>query len=122
MSRGYVIYGPRPYYGRVGCTYRAWTSVVFLFDTGIAKPSLSVKNRRTSRFFVCIWLLIRLEMTHFYIVHRHFVHSMNVRFLRLLPKALAFSLTERRAGEDREINGTKDRLKNVRLLRKAEFT
>lgn len=47
---------------------------------------------------------------------------MNVRFLRLRPKALAFSLTERQAGEDRETNGTKDRLKNVRLLRKAEFT
>ena len=72
--------------------------------------------------FRCIWLLIRLEMTRFYIVHRHFVHSMNVRFLRLLPKALAFSLTERRAGDDRETNGTKERQQNVRLLRNAEFT
>ena len=41
-------------------------------------------------------LMIRLEMTPLYIVHR---------------------LTERRAGEDREMNETKDRLKNVLLLR-----
>ncbi len=33
-----------------GFAYRAWTSVVFLLYSGIAKPLTSVKNRRTSRF------------------------------------------------------------------------
>ena len=37
-------------YGGVGLAYRAWNSVVFLLLAGIAKPSVSVKNRRTSRF------------------------------------------------------------------------
>ena len=43
-------------YGGVGLAYRAWNSVVFLLYSGIAKPSRCVKNRRTSRFFVCIYL------------------------------------------------------------------
>ena len=33
-----------------GFAYRAWTSVVFLLYSGIAKRLTSVKNRRTSRF------------------------------------------------------------------------
>ena len=41
-------------YGGVGLAYRAWNSVVFLLVTGIAKPLMSVKNERTSRFFVYI--------------------------------------------------------------------
>ena len=45
---------PRPlkWAGRV--IYRAWTSFVILLDTGIAKAYGSVKNKGTSRFFVCI--------------------------------------------------------------------
>ncbi len=46
---------PRPR-GEVGLAYRAWISVVFLLGTGIAKPSVSVKNRRTSRFSYVICL------------------------------------------------------------------
>ena len=37
-------------FGGVGLAYRAWNSVVFLLLAGIAKPSVSVKNERTSRF------------------------------------------------------------------------
>ena len=47
------IRDPRPSNGWEGYTYRAWTSVVFLLYSGIAKPSRCVKNERTSRFFVC---------------------------------------------------------------------
>ena len=47
------ICDPRPSNGWEGYTYRAWTSVVFLLLAGIAKPLVSVKNERTSRFFVC---------------------------------------------------------------------
>jgi len=36
--------------GEVGCTYQAWTSVVFLLYSGIAKPSVSVKDKWISRF------------------------------------------------------------------------
>ena len=46
-----MLYMPRPAIGGVGLAYRAWNSVVFLLGTGIAKPSVSVKNERTSRFF-----------------------------------------------------------------------
>ncbi len=42
--------------GEVGCTYQAWTSVVFLPLAGIAKPSVSVKDRRISRFS-CVYTL-----------------------------------------------------------------
>ena len=48
---------PRPR-GVVGCICRAWTSVVFLLVTGIAKPLRSVKNRRTSRFLYAYTLEI----------------------------------------------------------------
>ena len=48
------ICDPRPSNGWEGYTYRAWTSVVFLLYSGIAKPSRCVKNERTSRFFVCM--------------------------------------------------------------------
>ena len=48
-------------YGGVGLAYRAWNSVVFLLYSGIAKPSVSVKNERTSRFFcVCAYMHIRV--------------------------------------------------------------
>ena len=48
------IRDPRPSNGWEGYTYRAWTSVVFLLYSGIAKPLSSVKNERTSRFFMCM--------------------------------------------------------------------
>ena len=48
-----MLYMPRPAIGGVGLAYRAWNSVVFLLGKGIAKPSVSVKNKRTSRF-LCI--------------------------------------------------------------------
>ena len=49
-----MLYMPRPAIGGVGLAYRAWNSVVFLLLAGIAKPSVSVKNERTSRFFVYV--------------------------------------------------------------------
>lgn len=53
------ICDPRSSNGWEGYTYRAWTSVVFLLYSGIAKPSRCVKNERTSRFFVCFLVLAR---------------------------------------------------------------
>ena len=38
--------------GEVGCTYRAWTSVVFLLKAGIAKASRSVKTDDFHAFVV----------------------------------------------------------------------
>ena len=54
------ICDPRPSNGWAGCTYRAWTSVVFLLYSGIAKPLVSVKNERTSRFLCVYGLLARI--------------------------------------------------------------
>ena len=48
------ICDPRPSNGWEGYTYRAWTSVVFLLLAGIAKPLVSVKNERTSRFLCAL--------------------------------------------------------------------
>ncbi len=48
-------------YGGVGLAYRAWNSVVFLLLAGIAKPSVSVKNERTSRFLYAYALGNKLQ-------------------------------------------------------------
>jgi len=67
------ICDPRPSNGWEGYTYRAWTSVVFLLYSGIAKPSRCVKNERTSRFFVYMayWRVYRCVHAHepYYIVN-----------------------------------------------------
>jgi len=69
---------PRPR-GVVGCIYRAWTSVVFLLYSGIAKPSRCVKNERTSRFFVYMayWRVYRCVHAHepYYIVNNKKWHN-----------------------------------------------
>ena len=57
-----MLYMPRPAIGGVGLAYRAWNSVVFLLGTGIAKPLMSVKNRRTSRFLYAYTLKIVLTL------------------------------------------------------------
>ena len=43
-----------------GFAYRAWTSVVFLLYSGIAKPSRCVKNEPASRFFVRVCVHARV--------------------------------------------------------------
>lgn len=58
--RGYVFKPTPCLYWQGGFTYRAWTSVVFLLLAGIAKPLMSVKNGRTSRFFVYVCVYTRV--------------------------------------------------------------
>ena len=55
MSSWICIYSVHAHKGRGGFAYRAWTSVVFLLLTGIAKPLSSVKTNWTPRFsmYIC---------------------------------------------------------------------
>ena len=48
----YISVPARKWVGRFA--YRAWTSVVFLLEAGIAKPSVSVKTNWTPRFSCAI--------------------------------------------------------------------